>query len=160
MKQYQLDKNKLTMRVKRASIFIRSILFVFSILFFLLPLFGMILYVAGGNGMHIGFVFSGFIFGLMGFYLLRISLWNTYGKEEIIFNRTKVEYRVDYGWFKDAAKSIEITPLTYSIRPIGFEEDNKGALVIGQGDRKIECATKMRNDELKELIALIKSSLE
>ncbi len=93
----------------------------------------------------------------MGFYLLRIALWNTYGKEEITFNGSNIEYFADYGWFKDSIKPKEIVPLVYSIRQIGYEEDKKGALVIGKADRAIECVTKMKSIEIEELIGRLKS---
>lgn len=151
-KQYELNKNSLELRVKKAPLFVRSVMFFFTFLFFLLPLTGMILGLSMGKGMHIGYLIGLFVFGLLGFYMLRMSLWNTYGKETISFNRENVTYLADYGWFKDGKKQKEIKiPREYSIRQIGYEDDNKGGLVIGLDD-PIICVTKMPITELQELI--------
>ncbi len=157
MRQYNIEKNKLILKVEKTPLFVRTTLFVFSILFFLLPLASTITSIVLGNGFHITFLIGIFIFSIMGFYLLRIALWNTYGKEEITFNGSNIEYFADYGWFKDSIKPKEIVPLVYSIRQIGYEEDKKGALVIGKADRAIECVTKMKSIEIEELIGRLKS---
>lgn len=152
-KQYELNYNVLVLRVKKAPLFIRSIMFLFSFLFFLLPLTGMILGLAMGKGMHIGYLIGLFFFEIMGFYMLRMSLWNTYGKEIIVFNTTKVEYSADYGWFKDGKKQKEIDrKVEFGIRQVGYEDDHKGSLVIGLDEPNIICATKMPNAQLEELI--------
>lgn len=151
-KQYELNSNVLVLRVKKASLFVRSVMFFFTFLFFFLPLTGMILGLAMGKGMHIGYLIGLFIFGLLGFYMLRISLWNTFGKETITFNNKNITYVADYGWFKDGKKEKEIADsIAFSVRPIGYEDDNKGGLIIGL-DEPIMCVTKMSNAELEELI--------
>ncbi|GAA3610318.1 hypothetical protein GCM10022396_29370 [Flavivirga amylovorans] len=88
----------------------------------------------------------------MGFYLLRVSLWNTYGYETIFFNEQKLTYEANYGWFKDGKKVITISSLSFTIKQIGYEEDKKGTLIIETDDSCIECATKMPIHEIKELI--------
>ena len=151
-KQYELNKNELELRVKKAPLFVRTVMFFFTFLFFLLPFTGMILGLAMGKGMHIGYVIGLFFFGILGFYMLRISLWNTCGKETITFENNYLIYIADYGWFKDGKKQKELkNPLVYSIRQIGYEEDNKGGLIIGL-EEPIICVTKMPNAELEELI--------
>jgi len=153
VKQYQLEGNILTLTVKKAPLFVRSIMFLFAFLFFLLPLMGMFLGFAMGEGMHINYLISLFIFGLLGFYMLRISLWNTYGKEIVILNNNKIEYYADYGWFKGGKKQKEFNQqVEFGIRQIGYEEDNEGGLIIGLEEPNIICATKMPNAVLKELI--------
>lgn len=152
-KQYQLNKNELTLTVKKAPLFVRSVMFIFAFLFFLLPLTGMILGLSMGKSMHIGYLIGLFIFGFFGFYLLRIALWNTYGQETIVFNRNNVEYIADYGWFKDGKRQIDIhRPFEFGIRQICYEEDNKGALIIGLDEPNIICVTKMPNAQLEALI--------
>lgn len=112
----------------------------------------MILGLAMGKGMHIGYLIGLFFFGLLGFYMLRVTLWNTYGKETITFENNNITYIADYGWFKDGKKQIEFKkPLMYSIRQIGYEDDNKGGLVMGL-EEPFMCVTKMPNAELEELI--------
>ncbi len=152
MKQYNLQTNDLTLRVKKSPFLVRLIMFFFTSLFFLAPLVGMVIAISSGKKFHIAYVISIGIFSLLGFYLLRISLWNTYGHERVVFNGTEVTYNADYGWFNDAVKKENITPLSFRIHPIGYEEDKMGVLVIGTNDSKIECVTKMPISEITELI--------
>lgn len=154
MKQYQLNGNILTLNVKKAPLFVRSVMFLFAFLFFLMPLMGIIIYMARGYGFHIGFLFMLFFFGILGFYMLRMALWNTYGNEIITLNKNQINHTADYGWFKDSKKPKEIkTPIVYSIRKIGYEDDCTGGLVIGLEEPNIVCVTKMPVKELQELIA-------
>lgn len=156
MKQYWLNNNELTLKVKKAPLFIRGVMFIFSFLFFTLPSLGMIASVLSGNKLHIGFFIGIGVFGLLGFYLLRISLWNTYGSEKIIFTKLNTTYEVDYKWFKDGKKVKEIIPLTFSIIPVGYEEDNTGVLKIGNNDSSINCVTKLPIIEIEKLIIELK----
>jgi hypothetical protein len=156
MTQYQFENNTLKLRVKKSLFFIRAIMFFFAFLFFVSPTIAMVSSVAEGKDFHFGFIISIGVFGLMGFYLLRIALWNSFGSEEIKFDKNTVTYVADYAWFKDGLKTLEITPLIYSIKQIGYEEDNIGALIIGEGDQKIESVTKIPVDELEQLIKILK----
>jgi len=157
MTQYSFKQNQLTLSVAKSSLFVRGTLFVFAGLFFMAPISSILFSVISGKGFHMGFMVMLFLFSIMGYYLLRIALWNTFGKEVITFNNNRLTYLADYGWFKDALKSKEIEPLQYSIRRIGFEEDQKGALVIGDEGNNIQCATKMKTAELNELISQLKT---
>jgi hypothetical protein len=153
MKQYLLEENTLTLRVKKAPLLICLIMFFFSFLFFIMPLVGMILYIDDDHGFHIGFFFGLFFFGILGFYLLRLSLWNTYGKEIITFNGKELTYIADYGWFRDTKKQdVPVGPFTFSARTIGYEEDKEGGLVIGPSEPPLFCVTKIPLEQLEELI--------
>jgi len=125
---------------------------VFASLCFLLPIIGIFISFLMGSGFHVGFLVGMGLFGLMGFYLLRVSLWNTYGSEIIHIENQTITYVANYGWFKDEKQSQEINPIFFTIKQVGYVEDNKGALVIGTGTTSIECATKMSVDDLTELI--------
>ncbi len=152
-RQYEIIGNQLVLMVKRSPFFVRGFMFTFSFLFFLLPLVGLFGGLVMGMGLHIAYFMGMFVFGVLGFYLLRISLWNTFGKEIIQFREGRVEYVADYGWFKDGCKEkVMDESLEFSVRPIGFEDDHKGALIIGEGDSAVYCVTKMPNSELNELI--------
>ncbi|MFT5848811.1 MAG: hypothetical protein ACJARX_000092 [Psychroserpens sp.] len=85
MAQYQLKENKLTLSVKPSPIFVRILMFAFSFMLFILPVSGMISSISEVKGIQSGFFISIFVFGLMVFYLLRIALWNTYEKKELVF---------------------------------------------------------------------------
>jgi hypothetical protein len=152
-RQYELTGDLLILKVKKSPLFVRSTMFFFAFLFFLLPLIGMIGGLAVGLGLHIGYFIMMFFFGILGFYLLRMSLWITYGKETIRFNEDSITYLADYGWFKDGRKQKEFDEAPeFSIRQTGYEDEEKGTLFIDMGKYDLLCATKMPNAELEELI--------
>lgn len=179
MKQFELQNNILRLRVKKAPVLIRIFLFLFAFLLFTGPLFGVITSAANGGGFHLGFFAVIFIFGLLGFYLLRNALWNTYGEELIQFNGHEISYEANYGWFKDGKKVVKIEVIHFSIRTIGYVDENLGMLIISnsdlnlkssdtrqldqitnEGDIKIESVVKMPIDQLEELIGLLESAVE
>lgn len=152
MKQYHIENNQVTLFVKRSPALVRVFMFILSFLFFILPIAGMIGNASNGKGIHFGFFAGIFIFGLIGFYLLRLALWNTFGKEELKFSNHTITYHANYGWFKDAIKSVELESLKFTIQTIGYQDENKGVLSIGENDQNIECVTKMPITQLQELI--------
>lgn len=106
----------------------------------------------GGELKFFNIVFV-FIFGLIAFYMLRVSLWNTYGFELIQFGNNKLTYVTDYHWFKDKVKEFDFEKINYDIKPVGYEEDNKGVLVIRFDDDKVlETVTKIPISDLESLI--------
>lgn len=149
--QFKLEGDDLILFVKKSPLVIRGVMFVFSFLFFILPITSIITVLVSGNGLHVGFLFGLVIFGLLGFYMLRMSLWNTYGNERVSFQGDKVLYTPDYGWFKTSTKEIDISNVEFFIRSIGYEDDQTGALLI-KSNEEIRCATKMPNDQLNRLI--------
>lgn len=89
--------------------------------------------------------------------MLRVSLWNTYGSEFIQFNNSKLTYVTDYHWFKDKAKEFSFENINYDIKQVGYEEDNKGVLVIKfDDDQVLETDTKIPISDLKSLIKNLK----
>ena len=85
--------------------------------------------------------------------MLRISLWNTYGSETIKFDKEIVTYEADYGWFKDGKKTVEISPLVFQINRVGYDDENKGVLCIGNIKPSIDCVTKMPINQIEKLMA-------
>ncbi len=153
--QYDFQNNLLKLKTKKSPLIPRALMFFFSFVSFILPLLSLILTISTGGKFHIGFLISIGLFGLIGFYLLRVALWNTYGSEEIHFSNNNVTYEANYGWFKDAKKTKEIHPLVFSIKSVGYEDEKKGVLIIGENESMIECVTKIPIDELEGLVAYL-----
>lgn len=152
-KQFTFTGNTLELCVKRGPLVARAFMLLVAVISVALPLMGIIMRASSGKGMHIGLVIGLFVFGLMGFYLLRFFLWNTYGKETLTFTDERITYVADYGWFKDGRKEVAMSELVgFAIRRIGYKEDNKGALVI-VAENSIFCAAKLSNPELEEVLA-------
>ena len=148
--QHHLNGNKLSLMVEKAPIFVRLVMFLFTFLCALITVAG-VLGMIGGGKMEIRSLIVIAIFGILSFYMLRISLWNTYGKEVLLFNKEKVEYSADYHWFRGG--KIEINrPAEFSIQQIGDENDKKGVLLIGLQKPNIICVTAIPNAELGEII--------
>lgn len=157
MNQYSFGNNQLKLKVSKAPFFVRLVLFLITFLCFALPLFGIIATIIEGDGIKFGGILAFGVFCLIGFYLLRISLWNNYGEEIIQFNATEIIYVADYCWFKDGKKTLGKNEVTYSIKTIGYEEDNNGVLVISNGKSKIESVVKIPKQNLEKLISMIEN---
>jgi hypothetical protein len=157
MKQFELKNNHLTLTSKPSPLFVRILILFFSLISILFPIGGMIGSMASGNRFHFGFLIGIGIFGLIGFYLLRVFLWNSYGKEVISISQNNITYEADYKWFKDGKKIKNIDSPNYSIRPIGYEDENFGALVISSEQDCIESVIKMPNEQLEDLILKLKT---
>ncbi len=151
--RFRLDDTSLTMWVKPPSVFLRGIYFFFAFLTGIGPIVGLVLSVTSGSGFHFGMLFGMGISGLISFYLLRVALWNTYGKETLSFSGDKVVYHADYGWFKDAKKVLPVlAELSFEIKSIGYEEEKQGTLLINYGSDQKLCASRMHEDDLAILI--------
>jgi len=159
MQQYNFKNNILNLRVKKSPLAIRIVMFFFAFAFFVFPILGVIVDVLTGGGLQFGYLIGIGIFALMGFYLLRVSLWNTYGEETIEILDGKVIYEANYGWFKDGKKEIIITNLKYSFKSVGYEEDNEGVLVISSENAQVESVVKMPMEEMESLLFILEPVL-
>jgi hypothetical protein len=148
MKQFTFQHNQLTIKVKKAPLFVRLVLFPIAILFFLIPTFAIILTLAKENGISFYSLIFVAIFFAMGFYLLRITLCNTFGQEIFKISTNKITYTLNFGWFKYTKKEIALDSLHYTIKT--NEDENKGVLVFGQNEMKIESAVQISIIELEE----------
>lgn len=159
MNQYSFENNQLKLRVSKTPLLVRLVLFIITFLCFALPLFGIIFNVIEGNGIKFTGILVFGVFCLIGFYLLRISLWNSHGEEIIEFNENEIIYIADYLWFKDGKKTLEKNEVTYLIKPVGYEEDNNGILVISNGKSEIESVVKITKQNLEKLISRIQNGI-
>nr|WP_199000731.1 hypothetical protein [Flavobacterium sp. ASV13] len=156
IKQFNFINNTLNLKVKKSPLIIRIIIFFFAFAFFIFPLIGVILSIANRSGLNIGYFIAVGIFSLLGFYLLRVALWNTYGEETINILENKVIYEANYGWFKDAKKEMIFSDLEYSFKSVGYEEDNEAVLVLSSKEDQVESVVKMSIPQLEELIFILK----
>lgn len=151
-KQYDLDKKILTLKVLKAPWSLRGFILFIAFLTIGLPISGMIFSIVSGNGLDIKMVLAVLFFGYLAFRLLRIFLWNTYGKETILFNKGNLLYEADYGWFKDAEKHFEYENLDFDTKPV-LNKDGMGNLVIKTEKEVCTSVVAIPIPELKKLIA-------
>ncbi|MCI9846886.1 hypothetical protein [Flavobacterium pectinovorum] len=156
MQQYNFKNNILNLKVKKSPILVRAVMFGLAFSFFVFPVLGTLVGILTGNGLQFGYFVAIGIFSLIGFYLLRVSLWNTYGEETIEILENKIIYEANYGWFKDGKKEMTIIVPEYSFKPAGYEEDNEGVLVITSKESQIESVIKMPMKELEALLVVLK----
>lgn len=161
MKQIEFKQNQLKLRVKKSPLLGRLLLYLITFLSIFLPLGGFIVNIINGGELKFFNIVFLFIFGLIAFYMLRISLWNTYGFELIQFGNNKLTYVADYHWFKDKVKEFTFEKINYSVKPVGYEEDNKGVLVFKfDDDIVLETVTKIPISDLESLIIILNSSTQ
>lgn len=159
MKQIEFKQNQLLLKVKRSPLLGRLLLYLITFLSIALPLGGFIVNMISNVGLSFFHILFLFIFGLIAFYMLRVSLWNTYGFELIQFDNNKLTYVADYHWFKDKVKEFDFKNINYDIKPVGYEEDNKGILVIKfDDDRVLETVAKIPRSDLESLIISLNKS--
>lgn len=85
--------------------------------------------------------------------MLRVSLWNTYGAEIIHFEKNKLTYTADYRWFKDGLKEFDFEKIDFSLKKIGYDENNKAVLVIKfDKDVMFETVSRLPLADLEDLI--------
>lgn len=159
MNQIEYKQNQLILRVKKSPLLGRILLYLITFLSIALPLGGFIVNMINNVGLSFFHILFLFIFGLIAFYMLRISLWNTYGFELIQFGNNKLTYVADYHWFKDKVKEFDFENIKHEVKPMGYEEDNKGVLVIKFDDDKVlETVSKVSISDLESLISSLNKS--
>jgi len=159
MDQIDFKQSELILRVKRSPLLGRILLYLITFLSIALPLGGFIVNMSSNVGLSFFHILFLFVFALIAFYMLRVSLWNTYGFEIIQFGNSKLTYVADYHWFKDKVKEFSFENINYDIKPIGYEEDNKGILVIKfDDDRVLETVAKIPISDLESLIIRLNKS--
>jgi hypothetical protein len=149
--QVNIQENKITISVNKAPLFIRVVLSIFIVFLALIPLAVTFFALTYGDGLHIGIAFSFLIGWGVGFYLLRITLWNSVGREILSLNPESIVYLADYILFKDGRQKISTTDL----RAETFYEDkpNKslGRLRLKSNSAVIETALLMTLPDLEEI---------
>ncbi|NYA70516.1 hypothetical protein HZF10_06255 [Flavobacterium sp. MAH-1] len=129
-----------------------------TILCFALPLSGFVLSVISGAGIKFGGLIAIGVFSLLGFYMLRLALWNHRGEEIIRFRNDEISYIADYRYFRDGKKSIRRNEISYSVCPVGYEEENVGVLIISNGESEIASVVKMPRNNIEKLIELLENA--
>lgn len=135
--QLSLSKNLLTVTVGASSILIRLVLMFFASVSFLIPIAVVAFTVTNHSDFNFIFVIITIICWLSAFYLLRIILWNTYGKEQLLFMHGKVVYEADYKFFKDAKMEI-IGTIAVEIVVNKYSKKDENTLLLKSDDEQIE----------------------
>ena len=156
-KQIEISGSQLTIFTKKTPVFIRIVLTLILTILTLIPLAATFFVLTYGDGPHIGIAFSFILCWGVGFYLLRVTLWNSVGREILKLEPKKISYIADYRLFKDGRQEISTTDLETEI--IYEDEPNKpiGRLRLKNKTTSIETVIQTKITELEELEKEIKT---
>ena len=118
----QLDS--ITFHHKKTPLMIRFFLGLLVLVCALIPVIVLTVVALNRKGLHIGIFLAFFLFWGLGFMILRIFLWNSFGKEILYLQKDKIIYLADYKYFRDARQEIEIEELEAEIV---YSETTNGA---------------------------------
>lgn len=95
-----------------------KIIFIFFIsIAFLIPILATIIAISSEDGIKFGIIITFILFWGSGIYLTRLLLWNVYGREVFQIEKGRLNYHVDYKYFKDNSKDINLSEATFFIKP-------------------------------------------
>jgi hypothetical protein len=155
--QIKIHGSQLTICAKKAPLFIRIVLtLILSILIFI-PLAVTFFVLNNEDVPRIGIAFSFILCWGIGFYLLRVTLWNSIGREILTLDPEKISYIADYRLFKDGRQEIKTKFLKTEI--IYEDEPNKpfGRLRLSNESTSIETVLQTTITELEEIRNEIKT---
>lgn len=157
MKQTQIKilGSQLIISVTKAPLIIRIILTLVLIILVLIPFGAIIFALIEQSGPHIFMAFMFFVFWGAAFYMLRVVLWNSVGREILTLNPDKIVYIADYKYLKDGRQEIGIENLEAGIIYSNDSKIREGRLVLESPTKIIRTVIWLPITELEELIAAI-----
>ena len=123
----------------------------------LIPLAVTFFVLSQGDGPHISIFISYLIFWGLGFYLVRVVLWNTFGKEIISLDQNRVTYIADYKYFKDGKKELNSHGLQTEIIYEDTMDIHVGRLRIFNQTEEIETVLQSSLSDLEKMKERIKT---
>jgi len=139
-------------------------LFVLSVISFLIPIVVVLIAILSLDlNISFGFIITIIIFGGSGLFLMKIFLWNKYGKEYYSVSSNKIAYSFDYNIFKSQIheKTFKKIELGYSIgnyssEILSFpceknEDDIDCYLVFLIDDEVLKSTIPIKHKNLKEI---------
>jgi hypothetical protein len=145
------NDSSLIIAVRKSPVAIRIILMIVFVLFIIAPVATTVVVVNSGKGLNFGIAVMYFIFWLVGFYVLRLALWNSFGKEVLTFTQDSIIYEADYKLFKDGKIMIENKDIQINIVENKHRNENTGTLTLKSSSGKIETVSRLPISVLTEL---------
>lgn len=147
------DVFHLVIRQGKAPFSIRLFLSIFMIIGFVTPVIS--LAVSFYKDLEIGFSFiTTVIIGLLvGFYLLRLILWNTYGKEILSVSADRIDYYCDYRYFRGNRKSLKGG--RYYFSPAYTRDEHYGKIKVENDADTFTTQVEIPQTKLLEAIQLL-----
>lgn len=149
--QANLIGNQLIIKGKKSPLPIRITLIIILVICSLIPIAATIFLISEKKGPHIGIFFSFLFFWGIGFYLLRIILWNSFGREVVNFEKEKITYVADYRFFKDGQKSISTINVEVAAIPFQDKDSKEGTLIFSNENQIIETVLGVSLEKMVEI---------
>lgn len=94
------SQNQIVITGTKAPLFTRIPFLVIAIIAVLIPFSVLVYRAVEGLGFHVGTIPVFLATGSIAYFMLRMFLWNTYGKETLTFTEDGIIYQSDYKYFK------------------------------------------------------------
>ncbi|WKK81536.2 hypothetical protein [Marivirga arenosa] len=146
--QIKIYGSRIVIISKKSPKIVRFILTLLLVMSFLIPFIAFYVAIDYKIGFQFGIVIAFLIFWGIGFYILRVILWNTYGKEVLTLNADKVRYIADYKFFKDGYQELDTKDLRVEIVLDSNLPESKGYLKIHNRNDSIETVLKSKKNDL------------
>ncbi len=147
----EFRKNQLIINGQKSPLLIRATLIFIILICAVIPIIAIIALIAEEKGPHFGIFIIFIFFWGIGFYLLRIILWNTFGKEVLTFENDSLLYEADYRFFKDGKKFISNKFLEISIVPVVEKQISFGTFQFSDSEKSIETVLSLPLERMEEL---------
>lgn len=144
------------LRVKPPSVVMCTILVMLSIGTTVVPLIITIIFQLISGETKLGPLLGAVVSSILGIFVTRYTLWNLYGKELYSISEGTITYQTDYKYFKEDIKSMSTNGISFYTKPVGYEEDEKGTLIIESSEGVIESSIIMPLEQIDGLITAIK----
>ena len=88
------------------------------------------------------------IFGLSGYFFLKLYLWNKHGKEILYLKRDKINYHADYKIFRGNKREINSDGVKIEYLESVEEKESFGTLKLSNDNAIIETVIKLTLNDL------------
>lgn len=149
--QVDFEDSKITISVKKAPLMIR---FSFGLLVFILgimPIGVTTLALTYWESLHIGLLFSFILCWGVGFYLLKVTLWNWIGREVLTLKPQSIHYIANYILFKDGHQKINTSNLDASVVFNPTSSQGFGTLILTNKNESLCTTVQLSEIDLKKL---------
>ncbi|SRX76100.1 hypothetical protein AEQU3_03098 [Aequorivita antarctica] len=151
--QAEFIGNQLFIKGNKSPIVVRITLIIVLLICLLIPIAITITLMSERKGPHFGIFLSFIFFWGIGFYMLRIILWNTFGREVLTFEDDKISYEADYRYFRDGKTSISTKDIEVVAVPTIDESAKLGILIFTNENQHIDTVLRVPFDKMTELAA-------
>ncbi len=152
----KIEESQLIISGGRAPVFILFCLGVILFMLIIMPIAAAIFILTYGDGPHIGIAFSFILCWGVGFYVLRITLWNSVGREILTLDPEHITYIADYRLFKDGRKEISTRTLVTEIIYEDESSEQLGRLRLRNNSTSIDTVLQATITDLEEFKSEIK----